>query len=118
MADDLIFVGWRDIVRGREEAAQRVFQEAMEFWGRLQASGEIEGVDVVFLDAHGGDLGGFFLLKGEREKLARLRAGAEMERLMIRASTVVEGSGAIGGVIGDGAMRRRAAQREAESDLG
>jgi len=118
MADGVIFIGWKDAVRGREQASQTVFQEAMEFWGRLQAAGEIEGFDVVLLDVHGGDLGGFFLLKGEREKLARVRASEEMEHLLVRANVIVEGLGAVGGFTGDGVARQMAAFFEALSSLG
>lgn len=118
MADSVIFIGWTKAVRGREETSQKVFREAMEHWGRLQASGEIEGFDVVLLDAHGGDLGGFFLLKGEREKVARVRASEEMEQLMVRANVIVEGLGAVGGVTGEGVMRRMAAFLEASRSLG
>ena len=117
MADSVIFIGWSNVVRGREEASQKVFREALEFWGRLQATGEIEGFDAVLLDAHGGDLGGFFLLRGEREKLAGVRANEKMEQLMVRANVIVEGLGAVGGVTGDGVMRRMAAFLEASGSL-
>jgi hypothetical protein len=117
MADGVIFIGWTGPVRGRELSSQTVFQEAMEFWGRLQAAGEIESCDAVFLDFHGGDLGGFFLLKGEREKLARVRASEEMEHLLVRASLIVEGLGIIGGLTGDGVARQLVAFGEASESL-
>ena len=117
MADSVIFIGWTNAVRGREQASEKVFREGMEFWGRLQAAGEIESIDAVLLDAHGGDLGGFFLVKGEREKLARLRVSAEMERLMVRANVIVDGLGAVGGVTGEGVMRQLGMFLEATSAL-
>ena len=117
MADGVIFIGWTNSVRGREQASQTVFQEAMGFWGRLQAAGEIESFDAVLLDVHGGDLGGFFLLNGEREKLTRVRASEEMERLLVRAGLIVEGLGAVGGFTGEGVARRLAAFLEASGDL-
>jgi hypothetical protein len=117
MADGVIFIGWTNSVRGREQASQTVFREAMEYWGRLQAAGEIESFDAVLLDVHGGDLGGFFLLKGAREKLTRVRASEEMERLLVRANLIVEGLGAVGGLTGDGVARRLAAFLEASGDL-
>jgi len=118
MAGRVIFIGWTNAVRGREQASQTVFREAMEYWGRLQAAGEVEGFDVVLLDAHGGDLGGSFLLRGEREKLSRVRASEEMEHLMVRANTIVDGLGAVAGVTGDGVPRQMAAFLEASSSLG
>jgi hypothetical protein len=114
----MIFIGWSNPVRGREQASEKVFREAVEFWGRLQAAGESESVDAVLLDAHGGDLGGFFLLKGEREKLARVRASEEMEQLMVRANAIVDDLGAAAGVTGDGVMRQIAAFLEPSGSLG
>lgn len=117
MADRVIFIGWTNAVRGREQTSEKVFREAMEYWGRLQAAGEIESADAVLLDAHGGDLGGFFLLKGEAEKLARVRASEEMQRLMVRAEVIVDGLGAVGGVTGDALVRQMGLFLEAAGDL-
>ena len=47
MADGVIFIGWTNSVRGREQASQTVFEEAMGFLGRLRAAGEIEGLGAV-----------------------------------------------------------------------
>ena len=117
MADGVIFIGWTGPVRGREQTSTTVFQEATGLWGRPQAAGEIESFDAVLLDVHGGDLGGFFLLKGEREKLARVRASEEMERLLVRAGMIVEGLGAVGGFTGEGIARQMAAFLEASASL-
>lgn len=118
MADRVIFIGWSNAVRGREQASAKVFAEAMEFWGRLKAAGEIESVDAVLLDAHGGDLGGFFLIKGEGEKLARVRLSPEMRRLMVRADAIVDCLGAVGGVTGDGVAKQMGMFLETATELG
>jgi hypothetical protein len=117
MADRVIFIGFATPVRGREKASQKVFGEAMDFWGRLQAAGEIESADAVLLEAHGGDLTGFFLLKGEPEKLARVRASEEMQRLLVRANLIVDGLGIVSGVTGDAVARQLGMFLEASSDL-
>jgi hypothetical protein len=114
----VIFVGFSNPVAGREQAAGKLFQEGAEYWGRLQAAGEIKGFDVVLLDPHGGDLGGFFLLKGEREKLARVSASEEFQRLATRANRLVERFGIVGGAIGEGVTRQMAAFLEAAAGLG
>jgi hypothetical protein len=62
MADFGLMVGFALPVRGREQNATKVLGEAVEFWTRLQESGEIESWDAIFLEPHGGDLGGFFLV--------------------------------------------------------
>ena len=81
MADAGLFIGWGGVVRGREARSLDVFQEALTYYGGLQQSGTIESIDAVFLEPHGGDLGGFFLIKGERAKLAALRVDTEFTRI-------------------------------------
>ena len=45
----------------------------MEYYGKLQAEGRIESFEPVILTAHGGDLYGFFLIKGDADKLSEIR---------------------------------------------
>lgn len=100
MADFALFIGWGEIIAGREQQAARVFGETMEYFGRLQEQGEIASVEPFFLEPHGGDLNGFFLVRGERDKLAQLRASDAFGRVILRASMVAQHIGAIGGTTG------------------
>jgi hypothetical protein len=70
MAGEPLFIGWGAVVRGREKQALKVFQESMEYYGKLQQDGRIEGFDVLLLAPHGGDLNGFVILRGDRKALA------------------------------------------------
>jgi hypothetical protein len=100
MADHALFIGWGEIVPGREQVATRVFGESMEYFGQLQQGGEIEGVEPFFLEPHGGDLNGFFLLRGERDALDKIRASAEFDRFVLRAGMVVQNVGVISATTG------------------
>ena len=42
MADAGLFIGWGQVVRGREKLALEVFNESVEYWGGLQGDGKIE----------------------------------------------------------------------------
>jgi len=95
MGDFGLMIGFGSPVRGREQNSAKVFGEAVEMWTRLQESGEIDGWDAVFLEPHGGDLGGFFLVWGERDAIARLRASDEMLLLNSRAQQIVENYGVV-----------------------
>ena len=53
MADEALFIGWGDVVRGRESKALEVFNESLQFYGRLQQEGTIESVEAWFLGPHG-----------------------------------------------------------------
>jgi hypothetical protein len=95
MADYALFIGWGTVVRGREELSLRVFQETVEFWGHAQQNGQIDAFEPFFLEPHGGELEGFMLVYGERQRLDRLRQSEEFERLMTRAGAVVENLGVV-----------------------
>ena len=96
MADFGLFIGWKDPARGRERQAVQVFNEAVALYSSLQERGEIESWDAVFLEPHGGDLNGFFLLHGERNKLSAVRWSDEFLALNMRASITVDGFGVVG----------------------
>lgn len=108
MADAGLFIGWGRPVRGREGPALEDFNEAIAYFARLQEEGEIESFEPVLLEPHGGDLGGFVLLKGDAEKLAAIRVSEEFTQMMIRASLLVDGMGVVGADLGERLQRQMA----------
>ncbi|HLG09892.1 MAG TPA: hypothetical protein VI409_14590 [Gaiellaceae bacterium] len=100
MADAGLFIGWGAVVRTREAEAVEVFNSTMEYFAGLQADGTIESVEPVFLELHGGDLNGFFFLRGDAGKLAALRVDEEFEAAIMRASLVVDNVGVVGASTG------------------
>ena len=105
MADAALFIGWGQVVRGREKRAVQVFNESVEYWGGLQGDGKIEDFEVVLLAPHGGDLQGFALLRGSAEQMSALRADEEFERRTVRADLIVESQGVVDALIGEGIAR-------------
>ena len=95
MAGDELFIGWGQVVRGRELKALQVFQETIEFHGKLQEEGKIDGFDAHLIAPHGGDLAGFIMLHGERDKLDDVRNSDAFERLIARAGTIVDRIGVL-----------------------
>ncbi len=95
MANGALFVGWGHVIHGREQQALQVFNEAVQYWGSLQQRGEIEGFEPVALEAHGGDLYGFFMIRGDRERLAQLRIREDFLRVIQRAQLVVANVGVV-----------------------
>jgi hypothetical protein len=96
MADAGLFIGFGNPVRGRESQAIELFNESIGWYSRLQEEGEIESFEPVFLEPHGGDLNGFIMIRGEAEKLAKLRVSEEFTQLTIRAGLCVESIGVVG----------------------
>ncbi len=101
MASGALFIGWGPVVRGREQQALRVFNEVMQYYGRLQQQGEIESFEPVLLEPHGGDLVGFVLIRGDRDKLSRLRTNDEFVHNVNRGALYVDNIGVVGAYTGD-----------------
>ena len=95
-----------------------VFGEASQYYTQLQQDGKIESFEPYFLAPHGGDLDGFVLLHGERETLDEIARSPEFERLQVRTSLIVEGSGTVPAVTGEALGRNMASFQEASQDLG
>jgi hypothetical protein len=117
MAEAGLFLGWGAPILGREAKGLDVFNEAIGYYGRLQEGGAIESFETVILDPHGGDLAGFFLIRGSAEQMSRLRSDEEFERLTTRASLVVEGLGVVGAALGDGLGRSIGIYEDAVGEL-
>jgi len=58
----------------------------------------------ILLNAHGGDLNGFTLIKGDRAKLNALRETSEFQDLIVRAQHLLEGVGCIDAFVGQGVI--------------
>ena len=108
MASSVILFGWNRSIPGREKVSAGHFDEFVTYLGGLKQKGTIQAFDVVFLDAHGGDLNGFFLIKGESAELDRVRSTTDWITHITRASLHLEGAGVIHGVTGDEVMKRMA----------
>jgi hypothetical protein len=117
MAETGLFIGWGAPYPGREMASLKVFEEAVAYWGTLESTGEIEGVEYAILGAHGGDLAGFALLHGDLEKLERLSQTPDFQRMVQRAGVVASNVGVVRAVLGIGALGMMAAYKEIVADL-
>jgi hypothetical protein len=101
MADGMLFVGWGEVISGREQQALQVFNESLQYYAGLQQQGTITSFEPVLLEPHGGDLAGFILLRGDRAKLSQLRTDPEFLRLVTRAQLIAHSIGVIGAYTGD-----------------
>jgi hypothetical protein len=118
MADEALFIGWSDVVRGRERQALDVFNESVQYYGQLQQDGRIERFDAWLLAPHGGDLNGFFLLHARREQLDELQRSAEFELLLTRAGMIVERLGAVNAYSGEALGRLMGQFQQAAGEFG
>jgi hypothetical protein len=118
MADEALFLGWGEVVRGRETKAIELFNESIQYYGGLQQDGKIESFDAWFLAPHGGDLQGFILLRGERERLDEVQRSPEFEQLQTRVAMIVDRTGTVNAYTGDALGRLMGQFESAAGDLG
>lgn len=102
MANAIIFLGWNRPSVGREKQSMQLFQKSLAFYENLQKEGRIESFEPVILSAHGGDLNGFFLIRGDAKKLSEIKRDETFVDLVIEGEYCVDGFGHVDGYIGDG----------------
>lgn len=117
MAGEALFLGWGQVVRGREQLALQVFQEAVGYYGKLQEEGQIDRFEAYLLDPHGGDLAGFFLFHGDQSALDAVRSSAEFQRLLVRAGSVIDNLGLVSAYSGDALGQQMALFGEMAQEL-
>ncbi len=117
MAGEALFVGWGQVVRGREQLALEVFQESVAYYAELQKDGQIERFDAYLMEPHGGDLAGFFMLHGERSALDTMRSSPEFQRVIVRAGSIVDNLGVVRASSGDALAQQMALFGEVSQGL-
>ena len=106
MDRNVIFFAWNRPVPGREALSSAHFKEFVGYLTGLAQSGTIQGFDTVLLDAHGGDMNGFFLIRGDAASLDAVQASAEWAEHQTRATLHLDGSGYVRGTTGEGVQAR------------
>jgi hypothetical protein len=112
MADAGLFIGWGEVVRGREERALDVFNETLELYGQMQADGRLESFEVCLLNPHGGELQGFELLRGSEDQIDAVRRSEDFQRVITKALLVVNDLGVVDVALGEGLARQMAIYQE------
>lgn len=90
MADSGLLVGWKRVTPGHDVAAVELWSEMLGYLKKLHAQGVIEKFEPVILGAHGGALNGFVLIRGDKDKLDRVRNSEDFLILNIRAQKILE----------------------------
>jgi hypothetical protein len=99
-----LIVGWNRAVPGREANATELFGTVTSYYERLQKSGKITGWEPIFLNYHGGDFNGFFVVRGTATNLDQIQREDEWVDNNIRASHCLQGFGVIPAFVGQNAI--------------
>jgi hypothetical protein len=106
MSGNVIVFGWRRPLPGREKISGQHFQDFLQYLGGEKQKGNIESFDCVLLEPTGGDLTGFFLIKGESGKLSALTGSPDWIQHMTRAILHLDNAAVWRGVAGDMVQER------------
>jgi hypothetical protein len=117
MTDAALFIGWGATAPGRERKAVELFTESLRFLAGLVQKGRIASVEPFFLEPHGGDLEGFFLVRGELDELNRIRIEEDFQRLAVKAQVVTANFGVVGAITGERLNRHMAWFAEAAKEI-
>ena len=83
--DGALMLSFGEIHPGREEVAVEAFRQLARYFGKLLSDGEIsEFKPYFFADGPLGDVLGFFIVEGRRERLDALRREEEFRRAHLR----------------------------------
>src|SRR5438874_6731927 len=101
MTDSALFIRWGATAGGRERQSVELFAESLRYLTALVQQGRVASVEPFFLEPHGGDLEGFFLVRGDQAELNRIREDESFQRLATRAQVVVQNFGVVGAITGE-----------------
>jgi hypothetical protein len=116
--DSALFIRWGATPSGRERESVRLFGQSLKYLTSLVVAGRVFSVEPFFLEPHGGDLEGFFVVRGNREELNRIRYEDDFQRMSVRAQVVVENFGVIGAITGEQLNKHMAWFAEAANEVG
>jgi len=108
MSKHVLFYGWNRANPGHEKEAGALFQDYFQYLGGLQQEGMVDSFEAVMLTVHGGDLNGFFVIRGDIVKLDEIRRTEEFNKFLTLAGHLMEGGGLIPGVTGEGVLEQMA----------
>src|SRR5262249_35495396 len=90
-----LVIGWNRAVVGREAVAGELFVTTVAYYAKLVKTGNAPSWEPMFLQQHGGDLNGFFILKGTAANLDWVRSDDEFVEMILRAGHCLENVGVI-----------------------
>src|SRR5207249_7574973 len=80
MTDSALIIQWGATAPGRERKAVELFGESLRFLTSLVTKGRVASVEPFFLQPHGGNVEGFFIMRGDRDELNKIRGEDDFQR--------------------------------------
>lgn len=101
-AEHVLFLGWNHPIPGREMQASELFTQFMGYLTNQMKTGMIESFEPVLLGAHGGDMNGFFIVRGDYDKLTKMQNTDDFMNIVTDINVALSGFGLVRGWAGNG----------------
>src|SRR5213593_840520 len=95
MTDSALFIRWGATAGGRERQSVELFAESLRYLTGLVEQGRVASVEPFFLEPHGGNLEGFFIVRGDLDELNKVRYEDDFQRMSVRAQAVISNFGIV-----------------------
>ena len=118
MAKGTLLFGFGMAYPDYQQKSLKLFATSVERWRDLEKQGVIDSFETVLLDYHGGDLAGFTLLHGDREKLNKLRMSPEVRKRNAASSSCSFALGCVEAFSGEEVQRRLADYQKQSAEWG
>ena len=105
MADAALFCGWKGTTYGREKQAMELFASTLAYWTKQKETGNIESFEPVILSRHGGDMNGFILVRGDRNKLDEIKNSDEFLTITTQCTWCVDSFGVVDAYVNEGVAK-------------
>jgi len=102
----VLLIGWNRAQVGREKNAIEVFGGFTNYLRTLETKKHIVSWEAVGLEAHGGDLNGFVLIRADRDDLNKLVGTDDWQNWITQGLYAMQGFGVINGFLGDELQNR------------
>jgi hypothetical protein len=102
MAETGFWVAWGLPTQGREKQALDLLTESRAYLERLTRNGQIERFDIAILRPQTTELGGFFLIQGDKQQVDALRRDDDFQVWLNRVQLVADRVGVVDAWVGDG----------------
>jgi len=96
-----LFIGWNRSVSGREKNAIEIFQGFTNYLHSLETKKQIVSFEPVLLNAHGGDMNGFIVVRANRDDLNKLTVSEDWLNWITQASYSLTNFGVVEAFLGD-----------------
>jgi hypothetical protein len=100
-----LLIGWKEPRPGREPLAAELWTSSNAFYQSKVKDGTFDSFEPVIVARHGGQLGGFFLLRGADAKLDAFRRSDEFLAWSTKAIYCLDGFTVVDAYVGAGLDR-------------